>query len=41
VVIDLQKGVIGLPILPHTSQEILERSSRLAKAIREKGGAVV
>jgi nicotinamidase-related amidase len=41
VVIDLQKGVIGLPIVPHTSQEILERSSRLAKAIREKGGAVV
>jgi nicotinamidase-related amidase len=41
VVIDLQNGVIGRPIVPHTSPEILERSSRLVKAIREKGGTVV
>ena len=41
VVIDLQKGVVGRPIVPHTAREILERSSRLAKAMREKGGTVV
>src|ERR1700735_2348272 len=41
VVIDLQKGIVGRPIVPHTAPEILERSSRLAKAMREKGGTVV
>jgi len=41
VVIDLQKGVLGRPIVPHTAPEILERSNRLAKAMREKGGTVV
>jgi len=41
VVIDLQKGVLGSPIVPHTAPEILERASRLAKAMREKGGTVV
>jgi nicotinamidase-related amidase len=41
VVIDLQKGVIGRPIVPHAAGDILERASRLAKAMREKGGTVV
>ncbi|WP_263358905.1 isochorismatase family protein [Acidicapsa ligni] len=41
VVIDLQKGIVGRPIVPHAAPEILERSSRLARAIREKGGTVV
>src|SRR3984885_6036978 len=41
VVIDLQKGIVGRPIVPHTASEILERSSRLAKAMRENGGTVV
>jgi nicotinamidase-related amidase len=41
VVIDLQKGVIGRPIAPHTAPEILERANRLAKAMRENGGTVV
>jgi nicotinamidase-related amidase len=41
VVIDLQKGVVGRPIVPHTAPEILQRSSRLARAVREKGGTVV
>jgi nicotinamidase-related amidase len=41
VVIDLQKGIVGRPILPHTAPEILERASRLAKTMRDKGGTVV
>ena len=41
VVIDLQKGVVGRTIVPHAASEILERSDRLAKAIREKDGTVV
>jgi nicotinamidase-related amidase len=41
VVIDLQKGVVGRPIVPYTASDIVERSSRLAKAMREKGGTVV
>ena len=41
VVIDLQKGIVGRPIVPHAAREILERSSQLAKAMREKGGTVV
>jgi nicotinamidase-related amidase len=41
VVIDLQKGVVGRAIVPHNAPEILERSNRLAKAMREKGGMVV
>src|ERR1700689_2298233 len=41
VVIDLQKGIVGRPIVPHKAPKILERSSRLAKAMREKGGTVV
>ena len=41
VVIDLQNGVVGRTIVPHAASEILERSERLAKAMREKGGTVV
>ena len=41
VVIDLQRGIVGRAIVPHSAPEILERSNRLAKAMREKGGTVV
>lgn len=41
VVIDLQNAVVGRPIAPHSSAEIVERSARLAKALREKGGTIV
>lgn len=40
VVIDLQKGIVGLPTA-HPSSEIVERSSRLARAFRERGLPVV
>jgi nicotinamidase-related amidase len=41
VLIDLQKGVVGLPLAPYAPAEILGRSARLATAFREKGGTVV
>ncbi len=40
VVIDLQKGVVGMP-LPHPASEIVARSAELARAFRAKGHLVV
>jgi nicotinamidase-related amidase len=40
VVIDLQRGIVGLP-LAHPAGEIVERASRLARAFREKRLPVV
>lgn len=41
VVIDLQAGIVGRETAPHTSAQVIERSARLAKRLREKGGTVV
>ena len=41
VVIDLQQGIVGRPTAPHAPSEVVERSARLAKTLREKGGTVV
>jgi len=41
VVIDLQKGVLGLDTQPHTASQVLERSVRLAEAFRRSGRTVV
>jgi nicotinamidase-related amidase len=40
IVIDLQKGIVGLPTA-HPATEIVERSARLARAFRERGLGVV
>ncbi len=40
LVIDLQKGIVGLP-LAHPAGEIVARSARLARAFRERGLPVV
>lgn len=40
VVIDLQKGIVGLP-LAHPGSEIVERAARIARAFREKGLPVI
>jgi nicotinamidase-related amidase len=40
IVIDLQKGIVGLP-LAHPGSEIVARSSQLARAFRERGLPVV
>ena len=41
VVIDLQPGIVARETAPHTSSQVIERSARLAKRLREKGGTVV
>jgi nicotinamidase-related amidase len=41
VLIDLQKGLLGLPLAPHTAPQILATARRLAGAIGSAGGLVV
>jgi len=41
VAIDLQKGIMGISTVPHSSGEIVRKSSLLAKHFREKGALVV
>ncbi len=41
VMIDLQKGVIGRPLEPHTSAEVLELATELAGRLRVAGGLIV
>lgn len=40
VVIDLQKGIVGLPTV-HPAGEIIDRTAQLARAFRERGLPVV
>src|ERR1700727_3093840 len=40
VVIDLQKGIVGLPTV-HPAGEIISRTARLARAFREQGLPVI
>lgn len=40
VVIDLQKGIVGLPTV-HPAGEVVSRAARLARAFRERGWPVV
>lgn len=41
VVIDLQNGIVGRPLEPHTGAEVVGRSVEVANALRAKGGLVV
>jgi nicotinamidase-related amidase len=41
VVIDLQNGIVGRALEPHTSAEVVKRSVQLANALRAQGGLVV
>jgi nicotinamidase-related amidase len=41
VMIDLQKGIAGRQTAPHPAREVVERSNRLAKQLRQKGGLIV
>ena len=41
VLIDLQNGIAGLPLAPHTGAEVVERSAQLASSFREKGATIV
>jgi nicotinamidase-related amidase len=41
VLIDLQKGVLSMPLSPYDAPQIIERSVSLGRAIRQAGGLVV
>jgi len=41
VLIDLQKGIVSRTLAPHSAANVVERSVRLARACRAKGGPIV
>jgi nicotinamidase-related amidase len=41
VLIDLQKGIVGMSVAPHSAAEVVGRASRLAARFRELGSTVV
>lgn len=41
VLIDMQKGLLALPLAPHTASQMIDTSTRLARSVAEAGGTVV
>ena len=41
VLIDLQHGIVALPVQPHASREVVEQSRSMADSFRKKGSPVV
>ena len=41
VIVDLQQGIAGLPLMPHSSSEVIARSIELGRALAAAGGIVV
>lgn len=41
VVIDLQRGIVGMPTVPHAAADVVTRTVSVAKRFREKGALVV
>jgi nicotinamidase-related amidase len=41
VVIDLQKGIAGMPVQPHSAADVIARSAQLAAAFRKKNLPVI
>jgi nicotinamidase-related amidase len=41
VLIDLQNGIVGLPLAPHSGSAVVGRSVQLADKFRERGAAVI
>ncbi|HYW36214.1 MAG TPA: hydrolase [Balneolaceae bacterium] len=41
VLIDLQKGIINMPVAPYDSSTVVSNAARLAKSFRENNGLVV
>ena len=41
ILIDLQNGIVGLPLAPHSSAVVIENANRLAGSLRKKGGTIV
>lgn len=40
VLIDLQHGIVGRPLAPHSAADVIARAAQLAAALRAKGGTV-
>jgi nicotinamidase-related amidase len=40
VLIDLQKGIVGMPVAPYSGEQVVTVASGLAKQFREAGGTV-
>ncbi|HYA71765.1 MAG TPA: hydrolase [Roseiarcus sp.] len=40
VLIDLQKGVLAMPLAPHGAAEVVDNSARLAASLKQAGGVV-
>jgi nicotinamidase-related amidase len=41
VIIDLQKGILGSPSVPHAGPDVVARAARMAEALKARGGLVV
>lgn len=41
VLIDLQNGIMGYPLQPHSAAAVLENANKLIPTLREKGAAIV
>lgn len=41
VVIDLQRGIVGMPTVPHAASDVVAHTAALAAALRAAGGTVV
>jgi len=41
ILIDLQNGIAGLPLAPHSFSTVLENSNKVAAALRDKGATIV
>src|SRR5262245_15334885 len=41
VLIDLQKGILALPVAPHPAAELYRRSMQLAQRFRDAGAPVI
>jgi nicotinamidase-related amidase len=41
VVIDLQRGIVAMPSVPHSTAEVVARTAQMAGALRAAGGTVV
>lgn len=41
VLIDLQKGIVGMPLVPHSGNDVLAKSRELAERFRAAGAPVV
>jgi nicotinamidase-related amidase len=41
VMIDLQNWIVSRPVAPHSGDDVVDRSLRIAKALRKAGGVVM